>query len=1028
LRRDEEVPFRKYSKDDREKPPIRFTNEKGNWVDGEGPKGRIARISDAISFDATLKSRLKAAKEELKHVPLLEQLRKEAEAAGDDPPTFEKIWRRFVRGLVPEREDNVPFFGNESSRQSDTARGLKDAWKQRGQSGLDERIRYSFYAHLTGTRFSPTDIKNQQILADLRYPSEWFPGTRAMHRTIHLHVGPTNSGKTYHALQRLEKADTGVYAGPLRLLAHEVYSRMNAKGRPCHLITGEERRVANFENADADKKDRYLSACTVEMMPLNKTVDVAVIDEIQMIGSAERGWAWTQALMGVKAREVHLCGEERTVPLIREICASLGEKLEIHRYERLSPLKVADASLGGKLSELRKGDCIVSFSVMGIHALRKQIERATGRKVATVYGSLPPETRAQQARLFNDPDNDYDFLVASDAVGMGLNLAIKRIVFEQSSKFDGNQRRTLGVADVKQIAGRAGRYRVADQQNKQDAKPLETEDLAAAKGEPAPAPESTNPLPTPTDPEENETLGLVTTLEAFDFPLIRAAMSSDPEPITTAGLFPPASILERFASYFPPSTPFSYILTRLHELSQMHPRFHLCGLRDQVWVADMIEPITALTIADRNIISMTPASKSDIKIWQDLMPAFARCIAEQTSGSIVDLTELPLEILDAEVSANRDYLRSLEQLHKGVVAYMWLAYRFAGIFTTKALAFHIKALVEGKIEETLRMFSFSEKGRQMLAKKREKELLKGLEEEFAEGEGESEGVEEAGGVEEGREVEEVVLNSEEGRSDVDTVDEEDGGEGEEGIRSGEHLDRQTPLTFGGDRFGGEEELPFEDPEQVDVVAAEDGDNTAATQQEESSVDSFAAWRKHETRVESQGSKEDALDVTLSEAVAEGHEKAIEAAGEQGEGLFDVEGREDLVSVSEVELEEARFVDSNGAPEEIGNPEQDPTNIQAESTSATELCGTESLGDEVVPSRSTETQEATTATPTDSENRGAGDEEALAPTHDAQPQTSLPRGQEDASQRPFAIGVPPKHLHTHLDVETKEVGRDVDSRP
>ena len=102
--------------------------------------------------------------------------------------------------------------------------------------------------------------------------------------------------------------------------------------------------------------------------------------------------------------------------------------------------------LNGKLKDLRKGDCIVSFSVMGIHALRQQIERQTGKKVATVYGSLPPETRAQQARLFNDPDNDYDFLVASDAVGMGLNLAIKRIVFEASNKFDGAQRRTLNVA------------------------------------------------------------------------------------------------------------------------------------------------------------------------------------------------------------------------------------------------------------------------------------------------------------------------------------------------------------------------------------------------------------------------------------------------------------------------------------------------------------------------------------------------------------------------------------------------------
>ena len=126
--------------------------------------------------------------------------------------------------------------------------------------------------------------------------------------------------------------------------------------------------------------------------------------------------------LGVLAKEVHLCGEERTVPLIQELCAAIGDKLEIHRYERLSPLKMEDGSLRGDWKKLRKGDAVICFSVLGIHSVKRQIEQVTGKKVAIVYGSLPPETRAQQARLFNDPDNDYDILVASDAIGMGLNL------------------------------------------------------------------------------------------------------------------------------------------------------------------------------------------------------------------------------------------------------------------------------------------------------------------------------------------------------------------------------------------------------------------------------------------------------------------------------------------------------------------------------------------------------------------------------------------------------------------------------
>ncbi|KAF2861055.1 P-loop containing nucleoside triphosphate hydrolase protein [Piedraia hortae CBS 480.64] len=543
----------------------------------------------------------------------------------------------------------------------------------KGLRGLENKIRYAFYDHITSSRFNATEMKNQKFVADLRHPAEWFPKARMKQRKIYLHVGPTNSGKTYQALKRMETAKKAIYAGPLRLLAHEVYSRMNAKGRACSLITGEERRVAAEDQKEHDGAD--LCACTVEMMSLSKEVDVAVIDEIQMIGNAERGWAWTQALLGVRADEVHLCGEKRTVPLIKEICASVGDVLEVHEYERLSPFRMDDKSLDGNLKLLRKGDCVVSFSVMGIHALRKQIETQTGKKVAIVYGSLPPETRAQQARLFNDPDNDYDFLVASDAVGMGLNLAIKRIVFETCSKFDGYRLRTVPVPDIKQIAGRAGRYRTATQ----------------GQG-------------------GGENVGLVTTLEKFDYPLVAAAMQAEPSPIKTAGLFPPCGVLERFSSYFPVGTPFSYILMRLHELSEMHPRFHLCGLRDQTYVADLIEPIKGLTIADRNIICATPTGRN-ASMWSKLMPAYARCIAEQRGGHLADIKELPLEDLERPAPTSRAQLANLEKLHQGIVAYLWLSYRFAGIFPTRSLAFYVKGIVETKIEEELDKLCFTDSHR-----------------------------------------------------------------------------------------------------------------------------------------------------------------------------------------------------------------------------------------------------------------------------------------------------------------------------
>ena len=921
-------------------------------------KGRLDEVSPREKqqqFSRTLAARLEAIKDELKDAPLLEQLSKERADAGEKQESFSKIWRSFSQNLTRAESGKIPFFGETETNEKDKRlmADLKEVYRMRGENGLDDRIKYAFYGHVTGARFTKSDIRNQEAVADLRYPSEWFPATRSMHRTIHLHVGPTNSGKTYHALQRLEQASNGVYAGPLRLLAHEVYTRMNAKGKSCSLITGEERRMADKE-ADSFGD---LAACTVEMMPLNKTLDVAVIDEIQMIGNKERGWAWTQALLGVKAKEVHLCGEERTVPLIRELCASVGEKLEIHRYERLSPLKVMDHSLDGQLSSLRKGDCVVSFSVMGIHALRKQIEQKTGKKVATVYGSLPPETRAQQARLFNDPNNEYDYLVASDAVGMGLNLAIKRIIFEASSKFDGYQRRTLGVADIKQIAGRAGRYRTAAQDTQQS---IATQDLAAAKGH-TPRPPS---LPTPAVAEEN--IGLVTTLEKFDFPIVSAAMASDPEAIRTAGLFPPGPVLERFASYFPPSTPFSYILTRLHELSQMHTRFHLCGLKDQVWLADLIEPVTGLTITDRNIICSSPASKSDVELWRKLMPAMASAIAEQREVSIADLEELPLEVLEAEVSVSREYLRELERLHKGIVTYLWLSYRFAGIFSTRGLAFYTKGLVEEKIEDVLRRFSFSEAQRKKLAEKREKETITSIL-------GEEVVDEEEGGVEDGAAAAESEVD------DGGAVLVGDAEAGQASLKE-EVLEQQTTLTSGGDHFGGEEDLAFEEPvEPAEPLL----DSPIVEEEEVAKTASFAQWRERQTRGENQGTKE--VDgsgvVILGDAVAEGEEKGLKATRR-----FD--GREQH-NVRDVVLEEEAAAEDSGA-----------------------LSAGPDLHDQAVS--------IVTETELDEDQPPIETRETAAPLR--QDRT----GEKPAGQNQFG-GIPPKHLG-HLDVNATEIERNVASRP
>jgi ATP-dependent RNA helicase SUPV3L1/SUV3 len=568
---------------------------------------------------------------------------------------------------------------------------LRNAFVTGDIKGLSEEITYAFQSFLMRSRFPSSILATHQKIADLRFPHEWYPATRALQRTIHLHVGPTNSGKTYNALKALESAKSGIYAGPLRLLAHEVYSRFIAKGKSCALITGEEQRIPK-------DVDTFFRSCTVEMTPLNQPVDVAVIDEIQMIGDAERGWAWTQAFLGVQAKELHLCGEERAVELIQTLCATLGDKCVVTRYERLSGLETMHESLGGRLENLEKGDAVVSFSRIGIHGLKKQIEEVTGRRAAVVYGSLPPETRAQQAALFNDPNNDYDYLVASDAIGMGLNLEIRRVVFEATHKRDSSSYRQMSVSELKQIGGRAGRYRTANQ-----AIQAGTSEDSKTGDEP--------PKPKPSGP------GLVTALEDEDLAVVIQAFNSEPEPLRTAGIQPPVAAVERLSTYFPPNTPLSFILTRLRDIARLSSRFHLCHLKEMLEIADLIQPFP-MSIYDRVVFLNAPVELRDSN-GRKVVQSFARCVSRMEGGDLLDMPEIQLELLDVQLRdwkhGPADYLRRLESLHKSVTLYLWLSYRFSGIFRSQNLAFHVKGLVEAKINEHLSGVSLSSESRRKRA-------------------------------------------------------------------------------------------------------------------------------------------------------------------------------------------------------------------------------------------------------------------------------------------------------------------------
>ncbi|KAB1218139.1 ATP-dependent RNA helicase SUPV3L1, mitochondrial [Morella rubra] len=176
-----------------------------------------------------------------------------------------------------------------------------------------------------------------------------------------------------------------------------------------------------------------------------------------MLGCRTRGFSFTRALLGISADELHLCGDAASGPLIQEMLKVTGDEVEVQFYERLSPLVPAKVPLGS-FSHIQTGDCIVTFSRREIYRLKSEIESGGKHLCSVVYGSLPPETRTRQATMFNDASSDFDVLVASDAIGMGLNLNISRIIFSTMEKFDGIEMRDLTIPEIKQIAGRAGRY------------------------------------------------------------------------------------------------------------------------------------------------------------------------------------------------------------------------------------------------------------------------------------------------------------------------------------------------------------------------------------------------------------------------------------------------------------------------------------------------------------------------------------------------------------------------------------------
>ncbi|CAL2040416.1 unnamed protein product [Caenorhabditis brenneri] len=485
-----------------------------------------------------------------------------------------------------------------------------------------------------------------RIISDLTRPHNWYPEARSITRKIFFHAGPTNSGKTYHALKRFGEAKSAVFCGPLKLLAAEVFNRTNELGIPCDLVTGEERRFAK----DNHHPSQHLSS-TVEMLSTQMRVEVVVIDEIQMLRDEQRGWAWTRALLGAAADEIHLCGEPAAIDIVKKLLEPIGETVEVRYYERKSPLAIGDKAIES-YSNIEPGDCIVCFSKRAVFFNSKKLEE-NGIKPAVIYGDLPPGTKLAQAAKFNDPDDECNVLVATDAIGMGLNLNIKRVIFNSCTR----QTELLPTYAALQIAGRAGRFGTAYAN------------------------------------------GVATTMRKEDLGTLKAILSEKVDPIMNVGIAPTYDQIETFSFHLPQAS-FVRLLDLFVSVCSVSDHFFICTVYDMRELAVLIDQVP-LPLKVRYTFCTSPLNTDDKRTAAVFVKMARRFSTGQalTYDWLIDMLEWP-----PKPATNLNELALLEQNYEILDQYMWLSMRFPDMLPDEPRVREASKLLDKMIQEGVESF------------------------------------------------------------------------------------------------------------------------------------------------------------------------------------------------------------------------------------------------------------------------------------------------------------------------------------
>lgn len=525
--------------------------------------------------------------------------------------------------------------------KSDTAKLAKTIQKhlQAGaeESALDELLDQAHAQWGVNWRIRSQAGDLERELSLNAYP-QLFPMARAMRRQIEIFTGPTNSGKTYAGMQLLAGAQSGAYLAPLRLLAMEGQEALQERGFACSLVTGEERRI----NPDA----RFV-ASTVEMADFSTPIDAAVIDEAQMLADKDRGWAWTAAIFGLPAQRLAIVCAPEAVEMVQKLLARAGEECVVHRFERKTPLEPIAKPV--PLSDIREGDALIAFSRRNALMWRDKMV-AQGKTVAVIYGALAPEVRRSEAKRFSE--GAAQVLVATDAIGMGLNLPIKRVILTTASKFDGTEIRELCTQEVRQIAGRAGRYGVAER-------------------------------------------GFAGALEASDCKVVAKALAGGVEVLDErASIAPNDRQIEQMSAVMGTDRLVPILSFFKDHLVKSDKLFKASDMEDMMDLAWRADRRLALDLNTRFAFAKTPLDRNDddhVKAWESWMLAFEQ-------GKTV---KAPVAPMAPKSSREDDRLWECERAMKLLSSYCWLSWRFEDVFTDRLAAESARMSLSAAIERML---------------------------------------------------------------------------------------------------------------------------------------------------------------------------------------------------------------------------------------------------------------------------------------------------------------------------------------